>query len=143
MKMDATTTIARPVETVWAYVGDPTNDVNWRTGITGSGMHSDGPLGVGSIGYVRVGDAEARWKVISYTPGSSMSVDWELLDGPIRGFGGYRLVPVDGGTQFTLVADVKPKNWLRFLGPVFPWIGQRQNQRDVEKLREILESAPH
>ena len=142
MKMDATTTIARPVETVWAYVGDPTNDVNWRTGITESGMHSDGPVGVGSVGYVRVGDAEARWKVISYTAGSSVSVDWEFLDGPYRGTGGYRLVPVDVGTEFTLVADVEPTNWLRFLGPIFPWIGQRQNQRDVEKLRDILESMP-
>jgi hypothetical protein len=105
-------------------------------------MHSDGPIGVGSVGYVRVGDAEARWKVISYTPGSSVSVDWEFLDRPYCGTGGYRLVPVDGSTQFTLVADVEPTNWLRFLGPIFPWIGQRQNQRDVEKRREILESTP-
>ena len=141
MKMDATTTIARPVETVWAYVSDATNDVNWRTGLTESGMHSDGPLGVGSIGYVRAGDAEAKWKAISYTAGSS--VDWEFMDGPYSGTGGYRLVPVDGGTQFTLVADVEPTNWLRFLGPIFSWIGQRQNQRDVEKRREILEAAPH
>ena len=140
MKMDATTTIARPVETIWAYVGDATNDVHWRTGITESGLYSDGPLGVGSIGYARVGDAEAKWKVISYTAGTS--VDWDLIDGPIRGRGGYRLVPVDGGTQFTLVADAEPTNWLRFLGPIFGWIGQRQNQRDVEKLREILESTP-
>jgi carbon monoxide dehydrogenase subunit G len=140
MKMDATTTIARPVETVWAYVSDATNDVNWRTGITESGLHTDGPLRLGTIGYVRVGDAEARWKVISLTDGSS--VDWELVEGPYRGTGGYRLVPVDGGTQFTLVADAEPANWLRLLGPIFAWIGQRQNQRDVEKLREILESAP-
>ena len=142
MKMHATTMRARPVETVWAYVGDPPNAVNWRTGITESGMHSDGPVGIDSIGYVRVGDAEARWKVISYTPGSSVSVDWEFLDGPYSGTGGYRLMPVDGGTQFTLVADVEPTNWLRFLGPIFPWIGQRQNRRDVEKLRDILESMP-
>lgn len=140
MNVDATTTIARPVETVFAYVGDPSNDIHWRTGITESGLYTDGPVGVGSVGYVRVGDAEARWKVISYTAGSS--VDWEFMDGPYRGLGGYRLVAVDGGTQFTLVADVEPTNWLRFLGPIFPWIGQRQNQRDVEKLRDILESMP-
>ena len=140
MKMDATTKIARPVETVFAYVSDATNDIHWRTGITESGLYSDGPVGLGSIGYARVGDVEAKWKVVAYTAGTS--VDWDLIDGPIRGRGGYRLVPVDGGTQFTLVADAEPTNWLRFLGPIFGWIGQRQNQQDVEKLREILESTP-
>lgn len=140
MKMDATTPIARPVETVFAYISDPTNDVHWRTGVTESGLYSDGPLGLGSIGYARAGDAEAKWKVVSYTAGSR--VDWELMDGPYRGSGGYRLVPADGGTLFTLVADVEPAGWFKLLGPIFPWMGRRQNQRDVERLREILESMP-
>jgi hypothetical protein len=70
-------------------------------------------------------------------------VDWDLISGPIKGCGGYNVSPVEGGSQFTLFADIEPTNWLRFLGPFFTWIGRRQNQRDVEKLRDILESAPY
>jgi hypothetical protein len=140
MEMNGTTVIGRPIETVFAYVNDVSNDVHWRTGITGSGLRSDQSLGLGSIGYARVGDEEFEWRVVSYIAGES--VDWELLDGPYTGSGGYRLVPVDSGTQFTLVADVEPVGVYKLLGPLFGWIGRRRNQADVEKLRDILESTP-
>jgi hypothetical protein len=58
MEMNGTTVIGRPVDTVFAYVNDVTNDVHWRTGITESGLHSGQSLGPGSIGYARVGDEE-------------------------------------------------------------------------------------
>jgi len=140
MEMNGTTMIGRPIETVFAYVNEVSNDVQWRTGITGSGLRSDQSLGLGSIGYARVGDEEFEWRVISYIAGES--VDWELLDGPYTGSGGYRLVPVDSGTQFTLVADVEPVGVYKLLGPLFGWMGRRRNQADVEKLRDILESIP-
>jgi hypothetical protein len=38
MEMNGTTVIGRPIETVFAYVNDVSNDVHWRTGITGSGL---------------------------------------------------------------------------------------------------------
>ena len=140
MEMNGTTVIGRPVETVFAYVSDVTNDVHWRTGVTGSGLSSYQPLGLGSIGFARAGDAEVEWRVTSYIP--CESVDWDLISGPLKGRGGYRLLPVEGGTQFTLVADVEPTGFYKLLGPLFAWIGRRQNQADVEKLRDILESAP-
>ncbi len=48
---------------------------------------------------------------------------------------------VEGGTQFTLVSDVEPTGMYKLLGPLFGWMGRRRNQADVEKLRDILESA--
>ena len=76
----------------------------------------------------------------SYNPGES--VEWDIVSGPVLGRGGYRLVPVDGGTQFTLLADVEPTGLYKLLGPLFGWMGRRQNQADVERLRDILESTP-
>ena len=83
---------------------------------------------------------EVEWRVISYIPGESVA--WEYISGPLKGRGGYRLVPVDRGTQFTMAADAEPSGWLKLLGPVFTWMVRRQNQRDVERLRDILESTP-
>ena len=140
MEMIGKTVIGRPVDIVWAYVRDLSNDANWRTGVDESGWQSDHSLTVGAIGYTLAGNQRAVWRVVSYVAGES--VDWEFLSGPFTGRGGYRLVPVEGGTQFTLVADIEPSNWLKFLGPIFTWVGRRQNQRDVEKLRDILESTP-
>jgi hypothetical protein len=140
MEMNGTTVIGRPVDVVWAYIMDLSNDASWRTGIDESGWKSGEPVGPGAGGYTRVGNASADWRIVSYSPGES--VDWEFVSGPYQGRGGYRLVAVEGGTEFTLVADVEPTNWLKLLGPLFTWMGRRQNQRDVETLRDILESMP-
>jgi hypothetical protein len=140
MKFDATVTIAQPIDAVSAYISDVSNDVHWRTGVTESGLYSDGPLGLGSVGYARAGNKETKWKVVSYIAGTSM--DWEFVDGPFKGTGGYRLASVESGTRFTLVADLQPSGVYKLMGPLFDWIGRRQNQADVEKLRDILEAMP-
>ena len=139
MEMNGTTMINRPTEVVFAYVIDVSNDAYWRTGVDESGLESEEKIGPGVIGYTRAGNMKTEWQVTSYTPGES--VDWELTSGPYKGRGGYRLVPVEGGTQFTLVADLEPAGLYKLLGPLFAWIGRRQNQADVEKLRDILEST--
>jgi len=139
MNLNGTTVIGRPVDIVSAYVNDISNDVHWRTGITESGFRSGEPLGPGTIGYSRVGDLEVEWRVTSYIEGER--VDWDLLNGPIKGSGGYRLLAVEGGTQLTLVANVEPTGMYKLLGPLFGWMGRRRNQADVEKLRDILEST--
>jgi uncharacterized membrane protein len=141
MDISATTVISRPVDTVYAYAMNVENDAHWRTGITGSGWRSGEPLDVGKIGCTVAGDKEIEWRIISYKPGES--VDWELLNGPFLGRGGYRFVPVEGGTQFTLVANVEPSGLYKLLGPLFARMGRRQNQADVEKLRNILEAMPY
>jgi hypothetical protein len=139
MEMNGMTVIGRPVDTVFAYVNNVSNDVNWRHGVDESGYRSGDSFNPGSIGYTRAGDVEIEWRVVSYTAGES--VDWELISGPFLGRGGYRLVPVESGTHFTLVADVEPSGVYKLLGPLFAWMGRRRNQADVEKLREILEST--
>ncbi len=138
MDLSATTMISVPVEAVYRYVSDPANDVNWRTGVTESGLSTDPPLAHGSEGYVKAGGQVARWKVTAIAPGAS--VDWELTEGPYGGSGGYRFEGVDGNTRFTLVANVEPRGFLRLLGPLFARIGRRQNQADVEALKDLLES---
>jgi hypothetical protein len=140
MEMNGTTVIGQPVDVVSDYVMDLANDANWRTGVDESGWQPGESLGPGAVGYTLAGNQRVEWRVVSYVAGES--VDWDLISGPLKGRGGYRLEPVEGGTRFTLVADVEPSGWLKLLGPVFTWIGRRQNQRDVEKLRDILESTP-
>ena len=130
--------ISVPVEAVYGYVSDPANDVNWRTGVTESGLSTDPPLALGSEGYVKAGRQVARWKVTAIAPG--VSVDWELTDGPYGGSGGYRFEDVGGNTRFTLVADVEPRGFLRLLGPLFARMGRRQNQADVLRLKDLLEA---
>ena len=137
MKMNGTTVIHCPVKDVAEFVMDVQNDAQWRYGVDETGWRVGDSISPGSIGFTRVGKMEVEWKVLSSVP--MESVDWELLNGPIKGRGGYRFKAVEGGTEFTLVADVNPTGLYKLLGPLFKRMGKRRNQGDVEKLRQILE----
>lgn len=139
MDMSATTTIGRSPREVFEYVSDISNDANWRSGVADSGLRSDGPVGLGSVGYAGSGSLKTVYRVTVYEPFER--VDWEFIEGPIVGRGGYRLAAAGAGTCFALVADIQPSGVMRLLGPVFGWIGRRRNRSDVETLRRILESA--
>ena len=139
MEMNATTFIQRPVNDVYAYVMEVSNDVHWRSGVTEAGLRTEPPIGVGTIGFAKGGDQEGTYRITSLI--EREHVDWELLTGPFQGYGGYRFESVQGGTRFTLAADLVPAGIYKLMGPVFGWFGRRGNQRDVEKLREILEGA--
>lgn len=138
--MSASVRIDRLPADVYAFVSDPTNDVRWRTALTTSGLTTPPPLRVGSEGFAGVEETVVHWRVTKLEP--NVLVDWDLLDGPFAGTGGYRLAEDGSGTLFTLVADVTPKGFYRLLGPLFGWIGRRQNLKDVQRLRSLLEEPP-
>jgi carbon monoxide dehydrogenase subunit G len=140
MEMSATTLIRRPPKEIYEFLKDIANDVRWRNGVDASGWRSDPPYGVGSIGYAKAGKMETVYRVTVLEP--PRRVDWEFIEGPFVGRGGYRLEPVDGGTRFTLVADIKPQGMMRLVGPLFSWVGRRSNRKDVETLRQIMEHSP-
>lgn len=141
MSMIGTTIINRPIEVVFEYVNDLSHDAEWRNGLDESGWVNDGQeIKVGAVGYTLAAGGRFEWRVLTYIPNER--VDWEFISGLFEGRAGYRFKQVDGGTEFTLVADIKPTNWFKYLGPIFSWIGQRQNQADVEKLKAILEAMP-
>jgi hypothetical protein len=139
MEMSATTIIRRSPEDIYEYVGDVANDVHWRNGVDDSGWRSDPPYGSGSVGFAKAGKMVTVYRVTVLKP--AKRVDWEFIEGPFTGRGGYRLEPVEAGTRFTLVADIKPHGMMRLLGPLFYWIGRRSNQKDVETLRQIMENS--
>ena len=143
MDLSASTRIARPPAEVFAYVMDVRHDVDWRTGVVEAAFTTDHELGVGSEGFDRV-DANgrqmtSRWVVTEFVAGSHAR--WELVEGPISGTGGYICELAEGGTTFTLESHVQPTGAYRMLGPVFGWMGRRQNRADVDRLKQLLESS--
>ena len=138
MDLSASITIKRRAEEVFAYVIDVEHDAAWRSGVTRSELVSSPPLIEGSEGQTRAGETVVRWRVVAFEAGRR--VDWELLDGPIRGTGGYRVEPQGEHTLFTLYAEVHPSGLFRLVGPLFGLIGRRQNRKDVAVLKQILEN---
>ena len=142
MDMSATVLIDRTAPEVFDYVCEIRNDANWRTGVVEAAMTSSEPMGVGSTGFdrgvARGKTVESGWRVTEFVAGSVAR--WDLVTGPYKGTGGYICEEAGGRTKFTLEADVRMGGFLALLGPLVAIIGRRQNRKDVEKLKAILES---
>jgi hypothetical protein len=142
MDMSATLLINRPVQEVFEYVSEISHDTSWRTGVVEAALISIGPMGVGSTGFdsgvARSRRVESGWRITEFTEGSLAR--WDLVSGPYKGTGGYICEQVEDGTRFTLESDVRMGGFLALLGPLVAIIGRRQNRKDVEKLKAILES---
>ena len=72
MDLSGTTLIKRPVEEVYDYVMDVSNDANWRTGVSESGWEDVETIEPGTVGYTMAGEAKALWRIIAFSSRSRM-----------------------------------------------------------------------
>ncbi len=93
---------------------------------------------MGSIGYAATVGFETVYRVTTL---EHERIDWEFIDGPFCGYGGYRIEPFGEGTRFTLVADIQPSGLMKLLGPLFGRMVRRRNDKDVATLKRLLESS--
>src|ERR1700751_2917369 len=101
--------IDRPRGDVFAFLADPENDPQWRSGVldlthvSGSGVGARYAQGVKARGARRT---PADIEITEFDPGQSIA--FQTLTGPVRPRGRYLLSAAEGGTRvrFKLDADL-------------------------------------
>jgi uncharacterized protein YndB with AHSA1/START domain len=102
--------IQRPREDVFAFLADPENDLQWRSGVleikrvSGSGVGARYAQGVKGPGGRRI---PADIEITELRPGELIA--FQTLTGPVRPRGRYVLTAAEDGTlvRFELEADVR------------------------------------
>ena len=102
--------IDRPCDDVFAFLADPQNDPQWRSGVlgvervSGDGVGARYAQGVKGPGGRRIA---ADIEITELTP--SQTIAFQTVAGPIRPCGRYVLSAADGGThvRFELEADMR------------------------------------
>ena len=134
--------IGRPVEEVFAYLGEPKNDPEWHSDIEVKEMTSEGPMGVGSKGRMvdnYFGRDESVWEVMEWNPNQPAVIKVES-DNAI-GEAEWRTEPTNGGTRLTYRVSAGPKNpFFKLLIPLMIMIVRPKVKKAYQKLKEILES---
>jgi uncharacterized protein YndB with AHSA1/START domain len=126
--------IARDPETVAAYMTDPANDPHWIGGLREVELLGDPPLRVGSrvrrVAYFVRRRVEYVNEILAL---DTTHLDMRSVRAPFPMHITYRFEPAsDGGTTVT--------NHVRGGGPrVFAPLVRRNVQRDLDRLRDILE----
>jgi uncharacterized protein YndB with AHSA1/START domain len=134
-KAQRTIIIDRPVEQVFAFFSDPSNDLKWRT--HAKEIAADGPPRVGSrIHQVIDGPGgrgiRADIRVTAYEPPSLYG--FHVIEGPARPVGEFRFAPTGNATQvsFSLAAD---------LGGVKKLLLSKPVQKSMESEMASLDTA--
>lgn len=113
--------IAAPIEDVFAFFADPTNDKKWRGAV--KVMHAEGHPAVGAtVHQVIAGPGgrsiKADLQITEYSVPTKYA--FKTVSGPVRPVGSYTFTPTAGGTtvMFALDAEVSGLKKLFMSGPV-------------------------
>jgi len=140
---EATITIARPIEEVFAVAADFGRAAEWRRGIREAGLVGSDPAGVGAhyTWIVKFGwqTMDLSGEVTEWDPPTRFR--WKPAAGPFPVTGGMEFVEDDGSTRVTTYSDSEPNGLMRRLAGAMKRIGERQYRTELSTLKALLEGS--
>jgi uncharacterized membrane protein len=146
MAVDVTTEIVidRPCQQVAAYAGDPSNAPRWYANIASVRWRTPPPVGVGS-----------RLDFVARFLGRTLAYTYEVVEhgphrqvmrtatGPFPMETTYTWQPEGAsGTRMALRNHGEPAGFAKIAGPMMAAAMRRANEKDLARLKQILESHP-
>ena len=133
--------IGRPVEDVFDFVADSRNEPQYNPAMTSVELLTAPPIGRGTRFRARMGRA-----------GTQMLVELTEFDRPhrlgsrttssvMRTSGALTFAADGDGTVMSWDWQVRPKGWMRMLGPLFGPLGGRMERRIWASMKRCLENT--
>ena len=138
------TVIARPIDVVASYAGNPAHAPEWYANIRSVEWRTSPPVAVGSqVDFV----AQFLGRTLSYTyeivelsPGSRLVM--RTAQGPFPMETTYEWEPIDeSATRMTLRNRGEPQGFSRLVAPFMAGAVRRANTKDLARLKERLEQT--
>ena len=134
--------IARPRDEVAAYAADPGNATAWYRNIASVSWETPPPVSVGTrVAFVAsfLGRRlEYTYEVREHLPGERFVMS--TAQGPFPMETTYTWQDAgDGATRMTLRNRGEPSGFAKFTGPLMAAAMRRANQKDLDRLKQILE----
>ena len=129
-------TVSRSPEDVYAFLADGLNNPKWRSGVEGISLKSGTAGALGSVYRQSLKGPGSRpidgdYEITAAEPGRLLR--FQVVAGPARPAGEYRLSPAPGGTSVRFTLDVQPKGLTKVLGPMI----QRTMEKEVAQLANL------
>ena len=159
---ERSTLIERPVEDVFRFVSDPTNDPKWHPTVIKAEKTSDAPIGLGST-FTGIHDPHRQELATPPRPASFNRVTAEIVEfvpnercrarvtflDPLTGLGRFlghdvtsifRVEPASDGTRLFRSLELSPSFWLKPLLLVGAGVARRRNDRLLANIKAVLEA---
>ncbi len=144
IKLESTIVINRPVQEVWDFVSDCTNEPKWHTDCISARHTSPPPLGPGStqawaMTYAK--GKEANLRVTACDPGRLEQLETVSAPMNVKPTLTYTFAAEGDGTRFTRAMEVHPTGATRSIEPFLRRMMKKNNARYVENLKTALEPS--
>jgi uncharacterized membrane protein len=134
--------IRRPVETVFAFVADQRHNPEWIGTIKQVQVTPDGPPTVGTQVKARVSflgvQLEATTEITALEPNRAFS--FKGSSGPATIEATFRFEGSGSGTHLSASFQMEPGGLFKVAGPLFASQFKKQQEADVQRLKELLEA---
>jgi len=136
--------IDRPVDVVFDYVADQSNEPQYNLQMVRAEKITPGPVGKGTQFRSAVASRGRTTEMLIECTGYARPRLLQSTTAMAQADISYTLTfePADAGTRMRWSGQVRPKGAFRPLGPVITWLGIRQEQRIWASLKKHLEAAP-
>ena len=145
MAVDVVTEVVidRAPELVAAYAVDPSNAPEWYVNIRAVELATPPPLRAGSkmafVAHFLGRRLAYTYEVVELVPGARLVM--RTAEGPFPMETTYSFEPAgDGKTRMTLRNRGEPSGFSKLAAPLMAAAMRRANQKDLEKLKALLES---
>ena len=140
-RIEESVEIKRPVDKVFAYTTDAKSWSKWQSIIPEAEQTSQGPVGVGTTtkGTFHMMGLSMKWtgKATEYEPNRKFGKN--IICGPITNEQHNTYDPIEGGTKFTIVYDMKVGGFLKLLSSMIVSSMRKELKKSLSNLKGILE----
>jgi uncharacterized membrane protein len=136
--------IARPRDEVAAYASDPENATAWYQNITSASWETPPPLAVGSrfafVAQFLGRRLQYTYEVREHVPGERLVMSTSEGPFPMQTTYAWQDAGADS-TRMTLRNRGEPSGFAKVTGPLMAAAMRRANQKDLDRLKAVLEQA--
>ena len=134
--------IKRPVDKVFTYTTDAKNWSKWQSFIPEAEQTSQGPMNVGATfkGVSRMMGRSMGWTAIVTEYESNKKLGKKITSGSVAFEEHITYTPVERGTTFTILYDMKVGGFLKLLSPVMAGSMHKETKKSLGNLKSILEA---
>ena len=134
--------IDRPIEEVFAYVGDLRNGLQWQSNLLDVRRTTEGPLGIGTQ-YTAVRKLMGRKmqytvEFVAYEPNKTLTFRSTSSSMPMET--SHRFESAAGGTRLTIVIEMHPGGFMGLAEPLLAANLRRWMEDNLGTLKDLLES---
>ena len=135
--------IRRTPDDVYAFLADGLNNTKWRAGVQAIALKSGAAGAVGAVYSQTLTGPGGRPIAGDYTiteavPGELLR--FQVVAGPARPTGEYRLRPDGGVTALQFSLELAPKGFMKLMGPMVAKTMEKEVAQ-LQALKEVLEAG--